>query len=137
MTPIKASEFSEKHLELSGVWTWQGDLHESEDSLVPVPLTEEALEEAKTLLIHAQFETASGRRLHGLVVYQLGDVEIYAIEILIGSQKFTFNKHVPDLSTTELNRLALSVHEDAKHLLPIRYAIVPRQLSIESGEFFF
>lgn len=136
MVKIKESEFSEKHLELSDVWTWQSDLYESEDSLIPVSLTEDALEDAGTLLIHAQFETASGIQLHGLIVYQLGDVEVNAIEILIGDQKFTFNKYVPDLSTAELSRLALSVHEDAKHLLPIRYAIVPRELSIESGEFF-
>jgi hypothetical protein len=137
MTPIKASEFNSEHLKLSNVWTWQGDLYQTEDSLIPVPLTEEALTQADSLLIHSKFKTSSGTELGGLVVYQLGDDEIFAIEILAGNQRFTFNKHLSDLSQEDLNRLATYLNEKVDHLLPIQYSLVPRELAIEDGEFTF
>jgi hypothetical protein len=137
MTPIKASEFSIEHFKLSNVWTWQGDLYENEDSLIPVTLTEEALAEADSLLIHSNFKTSSGTELEGLVIYQLGDNEVFAIEILVGGQSFTFNKHLSDLSQEELNRLATCLNEKVDYLLPIRYSLVPKEIDIEDGEFTF
>ncbi len=85
MFEIKGNEFGEEQFKLSEVWTWQTDLHESEDSLVPVPLTEDALSEADSLLIHATLITASGTVLNGLIVYQLGDDDIFAVEVLSGA----------------------------------------------------
>ncbi|MEQ1904913.1 MAG: hypothetical protein ABL888_12065 [Pirellulaceae bacterium] len=137
MIPIKGNEFGEEQLKLSDVWTWQSDLHASEDSLVPVPLTEDALTEADSLLIHATFVTASGTKLNGLIVYQLGDDEIFAIEVLSGRNKFTFNRNLPDLSFDELKRLAAFLDEDVESLLPIRYSVVPKELAIDDGKFFF
>lgn len=137
MTRIKASEFQGEHLKLSGVWTWQGDLYESEDSLVPVPLTEEALAAANSLLIHAEFQTASGIALEGLIVYELGGDEVFAIEVLTNGLRFTFNKHVPEMSIEELDRLALYLNVDRSTLLPLHYSVVPKELAIGDGEFGF
>ncbi len=137
MIRIKASEFQGEHLKLSGVWTWQSDLHESEDSLVPVPLTEEALAEADSLLIHTEFRTAAGIVLRGLIVYELGSDEVFAIEVLTNDQRFTFNKHVPEMSIEELDRLALYLNVERSTLLPIHYSIVPKELAIDDGEFTF
>jgi len=136
-TPIKTSNFYEEHLKLSSVWTWQSDLHRSEDSLVPVPLTEDALAKADSLLIHAEFQTASGTQLTGLIVYQFGDDEVFAIEVLAADQKFTFNKHVSDLSLEELKRLASFLNENVEDLLPIKYSVVPKEIAIEEGKFSF
>lgn len=137
MDPIDGSEFFEEHLLLSHVWTWNSSLYSSEGSLVPVPLTEDALSEADSLLIHANFELATGTKLHGLVVYDVEDEDIFAMEVFSGREKFTFNKHAPDLSCDELKRLALFLHQDVGTLLPVRYAIVPKELSIVDGEFTF
>jgi|688.fasta_scaffold808638_1 hypothetical protein len=137
MIQIKGSEFGEEQLKLSEVWTWQSNLNESEDSLVPVPLTEYALSEADSLLIHATLVTASGTRLNELIVYQLGDDDVFAVEVLSGRTKFTFNKHVPDLSLDDLKRLAAFLNEDMGSLLPIRYSVAPKELSIDDGEFKF
>lgn len=137
MIRIKASEFQGKHLKLSDVWTWQSNLHESEDSLIPVPLTEEALAEADSLLIHAELQTASGISLEGLIVYELGSDEVFAIEVLTDGQRFTFNKHVPEMSIEELDRLALYLNVDRSTLLPIQYSVVPKELPIDDGEFGF
>jgi hypothetical protein len=137
MPPIKASKFSSKHLELSDVWTWQGDLYASEDSLIPVPLTEEELAEADSLLIHSKFRTASGTELVGLIVYQLGDDEVFSIEILAREHKFTFNKYLSDLSQEELARLATYLNEKVDDLLPIQYSLIPKEIAIEDGEFTF
>ena len=134
---IKTGEFQSEHLTLSGVWTWQGNLHESEDLLVPVPLTEEALAEAGSLLIHAEFQTASGIALEGLIVYEPGSDEVFAIEVLNDDQRFTFNKHVPEMSIEELNRLAMYLKVDRSSLLPIHYSVVPKELAIDDGEFEF
>lgn len=137
MGPIKSSDFSAEHLKLSGVWTWSQDLYDSEDSLVPVPLTEDALAEAETLLIHAKLRTATGRAFDGLIVYQLGVDQVFAIEILTNDEKFTFNKNVPDMSMDELKRLATLIGDDASAMLPISYEVVPRELAIETGLFSF
>ena len=137
MVRIKASEFGVKHLKLSGIWTWQRDLHESEDSLVPVPLSDEALAEADSLLIHATMETASGIALEGLIVCDRGSDEVFAIEVLVDGQRFTFNKYVPEMSFEELDRLALYLKVDRSSLLPIHYSIVPKELAIDDGVFEF
>lgn len=131
------SSFTEQHLELSDVWTWQSDLHEDENILVPVPMTEEALQEAGSLLVSARFETASKVQLRGLVIYHLGADDVFAIDVLIGNQSFTLNKHFADLSQPELKRLATYLNQDVGSLLPIRYTLVPTELDIESGEFFW
>lgn len=137
MIPIKSSEFCEDDLNRGNVWTWQNSLLESEDSLVPVQLTEEALMEAGLLLIRAMFITRSGKALNGLVVYQIGDGTVFAIEVLSGHQRFTLNKWLPDLSAAELERLGSFLNEDVEALVPIRYSIAPRELDIDDGEFSF
>jgi hypothetical protein len=137
MDAIKSSEFCAAHLKLSSVWTWGQGLCESEDLLVPVPLTESALAEAETLLIHARLQTATGRAFDGLIVYQLGCDQVFAVEILTNYGKFTFNTNVPDMSRGELKRLSMIVGDDASAMLPFRYEVVPRELAIKSGLFSF
>lgn len=137
MMPIKDSEFGEDELKQGVVWTWTSDLHTSEDSLVQVPLTEEALSEADSLLIRAVIVTGAGRSLNGLVVYHMGKAEVFAIEVMLGREKFTFNKYLSEFVREELARLASFLKEDVEGLLPIRYSIVPKQLAINDGEFTF
>jgi len=137
MAHIKASEFNEDHLKQGGVWAWSSDLHDSEDVLVEVPLTEESLSNLDSLLIRANITTANGDLLHGLVIYSMGRAEVFAIEILDGEQKFTLNRFAPDLSRGELTRLAAHLSKDGEELLPMKYEITVEQLDIPSGLFGF
>jgi hypothetical protein len=137
MDRIKASEFREEHLKLGSVWTWSSDVHESEDSLVQVPLTEDALAEADSLLVSAVFETAQGDSLNGLVVYAMGSGTVFAIEILSGDQAFTFNKNAREPGIAELRRLAAHLSRDADTLLPIKYRVLPNELAIPPASFSF
>jgi hypothetical protein len=137
MAQIKASDFREEHLTLGDVWTWSSDLHQSEDRLVTVPLTDDALGEVDSLLVRAAFETAQGDALEGLVVYAMGRGDIFAIEILDGDQRFTFNKFAGEPSRGELRRLATHLNKDADKLLPLTYKVVPEKLAIPPGEFSF
>ncbi|MDR6802637.1 hypothetical protein J2Y61_004176 [Asticcacaulis sp. BE141] len=134
---IKDAEFREKHLELGDVWVWSSDFHESEDSLVPIPLTEEALANADSLLIRSRFLTALGNQLQGFIVYTMGTEDVFAIEVLKGDQRFTFNKFASVYSRAELERLASFLEENVEHLLPIKYNIVPKELNISPGLFSF
>ena len=137
MVQIKSSDFNEDHLKLGGVWAWSSDPKEAEYFLVSVPLTEESLSEVESLLIHANFVTADGDLLRGLIVYSMGSADVFAIEILDGEKKFTFNKFARDISRNELIRLAECVGKDAAKLLPISYEIAVRELSIPAGFFTF
>ncbi|HVX60630.1 MAG TPA: hypothetical protein VHC19_08510, partial [Pirellulales bacterium] len=96
-----------------------------------------ALAAANSLLIHAEFQTASGIALEGLIVYELGGDEVFAIEVLTNGLRFTFNKHVPEMSIEELDRLALYLNVDRSTLLPLHYSVVPKELAIGDGEFGF
>ncbi|WP_420998315.1 hypothetical protein ACKI2N_031965 [Cupriavidus sp. 30B13] len=137
MAQIKASDFREEHLKLGDVWTWSNQLHESEDFLVTVPLTEDALAEVDSLLVRASFETAQGDALEGLVVYAMGRGNVFAIEIFEGDQKFTFNRFAREPSLAELRRLAAHLNKDADKLLPITYKVVSQKLAIPSDSFAF
>jgi hypothetical protein len=137
MAKIKASDFREEHLKLGDVWTWSTDLRQSEDLLVTLPLTEDALAEVDSLLVRAAFETAQGDILEGLVVYAMDRGSIFAIEILDGDQRFTFNKFADELSREELRRLAIHLNKDADKLLPVTYKVVPEKLTIPPGKFSF
>lgn len=137
MAQIKVSDFRKEHLKLGDVWTWSSDLHQSEDLLVTVPLTEDALAEVDSLLVHAAFETAQGDVLEGLVVYAMGRGSIFAIEILDGNQRFTFNQFAGEPSREELRRLAIYLNKDADKLLPMTYKVLPEKLAIPPGEFLF
>jgi hypothetical protein len=137
MVEIKDIEFREKHLELGDVWTWSTDLHESEDALVLLTLTEEVLASADSLLIRSHFTTALGNSMQGLIVYAVGSNDVFAIEVLIADQKFTFNQLASALSHAELRRLALHLGEDANALLPIKYCVATVALNIAPGLFSF
>jgi len=137
MAQIKASDFREEHLQLGDVWTWSSDLHQSEDHLVTVPLTEDALAEVDSLLVRAEFKTPQGDALEGLVVYAMGRGSIFAIEILDGDQRFTFNKFASEPSRTELRRLAAHLNKDESKLLPLTYKVLSQKLAIPPGDFSF
>lgn len=137
MAQIKASDFREEHLRLGDVWTWSSELDKSEDFLVTVPLTEDALADVDSLLVRASFETARGDALEGLVVYAMGRGNVFAIEILSGDQRFTFNRVAREPSRAELRRLATHLNADADKLLPITYKIASEKLSIPSEPFMF
>jgi hypothetical protein len=137
MVQIKASDFNDRHLKLSDVWTWSTELHDSEDLLVSVPLTEDSLSKVDSLLIRADFETAGGEGLHGLIVYAMSTADVFAIEILDGEKRFTFNKFAPDLSHEELIRLAACLGKEAANLLPIKYKVLVDRLAIPPGLFMF
>ena len=135
MVKIRSSDFKEEHLRLGDVWTWSRELTESEDSLVAVPLTEDALSEADSLLVRADFRTAQGDVLRGLVMYAMGTGSVFAIEILSGSESFTLNAAARELSRGELNRLAGHLKKDPATLLPIAYTIAPKALAIPPGTY--
>lgn len=132
--PVKSSDFGIEHLKEFGVWTWSQDLHASEDSLVPVALTEEGIAEAESLIIHSKLTTASQRVLEGAIFYQLGG-DVFAIEAFVDGESFTLNKHLPDMATEPLKRLASVLGDSTEDLLPVRYSVVPKELAIEDGVF--
>lgn len=134
---VKSSEFREEHLKLSGVWAWQSDLQEAEEYLVPVPLTKDAMSNEDSLLIHARIRARSGTLLSGLVVHQPGIDEIFALEVLVANNRFTFNKYAPELSLAELRRLAVFLNEKEDTLLPFQYSVVPQELQFKDDMFSF
>ncbi|MCR9232460.1 MAG: hypothetical protein NXI29_15725 [bacterium] len=135
MTAIKSSEFREEHLELSPVWTWESDPFKPEESLIPVPLTTEAIALADTLLIHSEFKTPSAKTLQGLIIMSPLTDDVFAIEVLSGEQSFTFNRLLPELAEDDLNRLARLLSEDPGNIFPLRYSVVAEELLIPDGEF--
>jgi len=135
MIAIKCSEFREEHLKLSAAWTWENDPCQSEDSLIPVPITTEAIAQADSLLIHSNFKTPTGRTLTGLIILGELDEDVLAIEILSGEQSFTFNRFLPDLAEDDLDRLSRLLSEDADNIFPLHYSVVPQTLAIPDGEF--
>lgn len=135
MTAIKIYEFREEHLDLSAVWTWESDPFKPEDSLIPVPLTTEAIALADSLLIHSEFKTPSGKTLQGLIIMSPLAEDVFAINVLSGEQAFTFNRQLRDLSEDDLNRLARLLSEDPGNIFPLRYSVVAEELLIPDGEF--
>ncbi|MFI4849030.1 MAG: hypothetical protein ACIAZJ_08040 [Gimesia chilikensis] len=135
MTAIKSSEFREEHLDLSAFWTWESDPFKPEESLIPVPLTTEAIALADTLLIHSEFKTPSAKTLQGLIIMSPLTDDVFAIEVLSGEQSFTFNRQLRELSEDDLNRLARLLSEDPGNIFPLRYSVVAEELLIPDGEF--
>jgi hypothetical protein len=134
---IKIADFREEHLALSDVWTWSDDLYESEDSLVPVPVTEEALANAGHLLIGSALETARGDRFQGWIMYNLHRADIFALAILTDGRRFGFNKNLASTSYGALEQLAAHLGTTAQGLLPIKYEVTSEKLDIPSGTFSF
>jgi hypothetical protein len=117
------------------VWTWSGDLMSSEDTLVPVQMTQAGLAEADSLLIHAEFLTARGASHDGLVIYDPDLDEVFAIELFLDECRVTLNRHLRDLSNLELRRYEALTGEHPRGVLPIQYRIMAESLEIGPGIF--
>ena len=109
MTAIKNSEFREEHLELSAVWMWESDPFKPEESLIPAPLTTEAIALADSLLIHSEFKTPSGKTLQGLIIMSPLTEDVFAINVLSGEQAFTFNTQLLSRRATKINKYFRSI----------------------------
>ncbi len=135
MEPILLSEFGLPHLRMHGVWSWSDDLYENIDYMVPVELTEDGLAEAGTLKIYSRLETSSGKHFEGTITYALIAHEVYALTVMLENETYTLNKYLPEESWQDLEKLALRIDDKAEKMLPIRYSIVPKELSIDAGFF--
>lgn len=135
MSEINLKYLTLADLQNSPVWAWKSDPFQSEDLLVPVAMKEEDLVAQDTLLIHANFLTASGVEREGLVVYDLDLDEVFAVEFLIGKDRITLNRNVSDISCRELERYAQITGESADGVLPIRFQVAPQELAIAPASF--
>ena len=134
MDRIKAFELQLDDLKRHPVWTWCSELDQPEDSLVPVELTEDALNEADSLLVVAKFTTAMGTEHEGLIVYDRDLDEVFAIEIFLQSDRITMNSRIPEIgSMLDLYERATGLSREG--LLPLRYAVDSSLLNIASGVF--
>lgn len=137
MTEVKSKDLKLAELHLHPVWTWAGDLMDSEDILIPVELTRKALADADTLLVHAKFRTASGASHEGLIVYDPDLEDVFAIELFLSDDRITLNRNVIDLSELELQRYEKITGNNCNGVLPIQYQIMTKNLPISPAEFTF
>lgn len=135
MARIKASELSVSDLQRHPVWKWSDELEQSEDSVVPVELTEDALADADSLMIYARFKTAAGNEHEGIVVFDPDLEEVFAIELFVPGDKITLNVRLPELATKMLERYAIATGYSASDILPIRYRMNASSLNVAPGEF--
>ncbi|NHZ67129.1 hypothetical protein [Massilia genomosp. 1] len=137
MINIKSKDLKLADLHIHAVWTWSADLMDSEDILIPVKITREALADADTLLIHAKFHTAGGASHEGLIVYDPDLDNVFAIELFLGDARITLNRNSKDLSNLELQRYEKLTGNNCNNVLPIQYEITTRDLPISPAEFTF
>jgi hypothetical protein len=135
MIKMKSKDMKLSDLYAYPVWTWKSDLMSSEDTLVPVQMTQEGLADADTLLVHAKFLTASGISHEGLVVYDPDLDDVFAIELFLDDSRITLNRNVQDLSHLELKRYGDLTGENPDGVLPIQYRMMEKSLRIAPAEF--
>ncbi len=61
--------------------------------------------------------------------------DVYALQVLIGGESFSFNKYLPEVSFEEVLALADRLGVGAGGVLPVRYSVVRGAMPIRDGRF--
>ncbi len=131
---VRLDQFTEDHLELSDLWRWQDGVRE-EAFLVPLATAAEMGAGVSLLLVRALFRLPEGIDLQGLLVYDPVEQDIYAVQVLIGRDSYSFNKYLPEASFEEVLALADRLKVSTGGVLPLRYSVVRQALAVRDGQF--
>ncbi|MEP9318464.1 hypothetical protein ABKS89_15105 [Pseudomonas sp. LABIM340] len=130
---VRLDQFTEDHLELSDLWRWQDGVRE-DAFLVPLA-TAEVAPGVSLLLVRALFRLPAGIELQGLLVYDPVGQDVYAVQVLIGRDSYSFNKYLPEASFEEVLALADRLKVSTGGVLPLRYSVVRQALAVRDGQF--
>lgn len=131
---IRLDQFTEEHLELSDLWRWQDGVRE-DAFLVPLATAAEVGPGVSLLLVRALFRLPAGIELQGLLVYDPVGQDVYAVQVLIGRDSYSFNKYLPEASFEEVLALADRLKLSTGGVLPLRYSVVREALAVRDGQF--
>lgn len=131
---VRLDHFTEEHLELSDLWRWQEGVRE-DVFLVPLATAAEVLPGVSLLLVRALFRLPAGIELQGLLAYDPVGQDIYAVQVLIGRDSYSFNKYLPEASFEEVLALADRLRVSTGGVLPLRYSVVREAMPIRDGSF--
>lgn len=130
---VRLDLFTEEHLELSDLWQWQ---EAREDVfLVPLASPKALAPSASLVLVRALFRLPAGIDLQGLLAYDPLGQDVYAVQVLIGPESFSFNKYLPEASFEEVLALADHLKVGTGGVLPLRYSVVRQAMAIGEGRF--
>lgn len=121
---VRLDQFTEEHLELGDLWRLQ-DGRREECFLIPLMATQAG----------QLFRLPSGAQLQGLMAYDAERDDVYALQVLIGGESFSFNKYLPEVSFEEVLALADRLGVGAGGVLPVRYSVVRGAMPIRDGRF--
>lgn len=131
---VRLDLFTEDHLELSDLWRWQDGVRE-EAFLVPLATAAEVAPDVSLLLLRALFRLPAGIELQGLLAYDPVGQDVYAVQVLIGRDSYSFNKYLPETSFEEVLALADRLRVSTGGVLPLRYSVVRQTLAVRNGQF--
>ncbi|MFS2127065.1 hypothetical protein [Pseudomonas sp. Pseusp97] len=131
---VRLDQFTEEHLELSDLWRWQDGVRE-DAFLVPLATAAEVGPGVSLLLVRALFRLPAGIELQGLLVYDPFGQDVYAVQVLIGRDSYSFNKYLPEASFEEVLALADRLKLSTGGVLPLRYSVVREALALRDGQF--
>ena len=114
---IKHSQLTPERFQEYPVWAWAEDFYE-EDLLCPVIEMDPLPNDRDALFIKADFWTPTGRHFEGYVV---AHIEVYCVELFVGSRKFGFNVRLQDLAEQELQELRQTIMDDQAQIFPLQY----------------
>ncbi|MDH0289764.1 hypothetical protein N7414_11615 [Pseudomonas sp. GD04087] len=131
---VRLDQFTEEHLELSDLWRWQDGVRE-QAFLVPLATAAGVVPDVSLLLVRALFRLPVGIELQGLLAYDPLGQDVYAVQVLIGPESFSFNKYLPEASFEEVLALADHLGVGTGAVLPVRYSVVRDAVPIRDGHF--
>ncbi|MFJ3262997.1 hypothetical protein ACIPK7_22335 [Pseudomonas sp. NPDC086581] len=131
---VRLDLFTEEHLELSDLWRWQDGVRE-EAFLVPLASAGDLAPAAPWLLARALFRLPCGIELQGLLAYDPIEQDVYAVQVLIGRDSYSFNKYLPEASFEEVLALADRLKVSTGGVLPLGYSVVRQALAVRDGQF--
>ncbi|MDF3862997.1 hypothetical protein P3W53_00885 [Pseudomonas denitrificans (nom. rej.)] len=131
---VRLDQFTEDHLELSDLWRWQDGAGE-DAFLIPLATAAEVAPGVSLLLVRALFRLPAGIELQGLLVYDPVGQDVYAVQVLIGRDSYSFNKYLPEASFEEVLALADRLKVSTGGVLPLGYSVVRQALAVRDGQF--
>ena len=114
---IKHSLLTPERFQEYPVWSWTEDFDE-EDLVYPVVETEPLPGGLSALFIKADFWTPTGRHFEGYVV---AHIEVYCVDLFVGSRKFVFNVRLGDLAEQVLQELRQAIMDEQAQIFPLQY----------------
>ena len=139
VNPVRCYNLTLDHFRQFPVWTWYdgpGADKEYEDSVIPVLLTEEGLNDVHDLLmIHAHLTLPDGQQYEGNVVIGLGSADVYCVRLWVDGVSHGFNKRSGDMADHDADVLRMQLGMPNLQIFPIRYSLLSDGLEVSSGLF--